>query len=253
MVIMSNFSYSRLPHFLSPENLPFSQNIPQVPKQLFTAKLAFSNHRYAELDFFRQQIEQSRAGFHHQPYTNNKKAAWIYKSIFFGFSILFLVLALASFKLSVSLSFTLFFSSYILPKGIIATICSLFTLSSLMMALAIRSEREAVLRCIRQAKSSLTRIYARKRIRMGIKSCFAILGHQRQRYLALRHLYQEAYDKIQDKKEEALHLVARIATASTLNKKEKEDLLNQAVEELHDKLMLLSHAFRHSTLPYIKN
>jgi len=63
-------------------------------------------------------------------------------------------------------------------------------------------------------------------------------------------MYHEGLDKINDKKDEALHLVQRIATAQTLDRVEKETLLNQAIEELHEKLKLLTHTFRHAALPH---
>ena len=62
----------------------------------------------------------------------------------------------------------------------------------------------------------------------------------------LRQLYHEVIDKINHKKDETLHLVHRIATAETLDNQEKEDLLNQAIEEFNDKLQMLVHNFRHA-------
>jgi len=58
---------------------------PIVSKILFTAKHTVSVQRFDDLDSFRQDIEHSKAGLHHQPYTNNKKSFFLYKLIFLGF------------------------------------------------------------------------------------------------------------------------------------------------------------------------
>jgi hypothetical protein len=63
-------------------------------------------------------------------------------------------------------------------------------------------------------------------------------------------MYHEVCDKINDKKDEALHLVHRISTAETLTLEEKEDLLNQAVEEFNDKLRALIETFKHTVPPH---
>lgn len=226
------------------------QEMPKVAKHLITAKLSFSRPRYNELDIFRQQIEQSKAGMHHQPYTNSKKGVMQYRLIFCGLGLLFILLSVLSLYVSSAISFGLFLhTSAFLKSGLFST-SILLSFCSFILALTIRTEREAVLHCVRKAKAILNTIYSRKRIRLGIKRFFALFGPQRQRAQALKHIYHEIYDRISDKKEEALHLVHRIATSHTLDESEKEDLLNQALEELNEKLMVLTHNFRHTPLPH---
>lgn len=237
-------------NFFNPLSLQTSSGIPQISKHHFTAKPSFLQQRYADLDFFRQQIEESKAGLHHQPYTNNKKNTSFYKTIFLGFAVLFFMLGVITMAIPSALGCGFFFSSCTFLKTILVTMCTFLSLSSLIFALKMRAEKEAVAYCVRKTKAHVAAIYARKQVRMGIKSIFAMMGKKRLQALALKQMYHEINDKINDKKDETLHLVHRIATAETLTSQEKEDLLNQAIEELNDKLQLLTHTFRHATLPH---
>jgi len=234
----------------NPSQLQKAMDIPQVGKHMFTAKINFKHQRFDDLDIFRQQIEQSKAGLHHQPYTNNKRNVVIYKTIFFAFSFVFFALSLISLGLPAVISFGLFLPGITFMKGLVIGICTILSLSALAIGLTIQAEREAVLKCVRKAKDQLATIYGRKRHRFGLISMGALFGKQRQQSAALKQMYQEGLDKINDKKDEALHLVHRISTAETLDPVEKQALLNQAIEELSEKLQLLTHSFRHAALPH---
>ena len=118
------------------------------------------------------------------------------------------------------------------------------------MGLRLRAEKEAVSLSVRKTKAHAATIYARKKVRLGIKSFFSLFGPERQKSVALKHMYHEVCDKINNKKDETLHLVNRIATAETLDQHEKEDLLNQAIEEFNHKLHVLTNNFRHATPPH---
>lgn len=253
---MHDFLFSnktREKKIFNPLSLQTSSGIPQISKHQFVAKPSFTQKRYADLDIFRKQIEQSKAGLHHQPYTNNKKNTSFYKSIFLGFAAFFLCLGLTAMAIPSALGCGFFFSSCTLLKGIIVTICTFFSLSALTLGLRMRADKEAVAHCVRKTKAHLTAVYARKKVRMGIKSIFAFVGPQRQKAVAVSHLYHEALDKVNDKKEEALHLLHRIATAETFSDSEKEDLLNQAIEEFHEQLQMIAQTFRHATPPHFSN
>lgn len=244
------FSYNKTHPFFNPLSLKASSEIPQVPKHHFTVKPSYQQQRYADLDFFRQQIVESKAGLHHQPYTMNKKNTSFYKSIFLGLAALFFFLGILAMAIPSALGCGFFFSSCTFLKAMIVTLCTFFSLSSLTIGLKLRAEKEAVAYFVRRTKAHVATIYARKQVRMGIKSLFAFMGPNRKKVVALKHMYHEICDKINDKKEETLHLVYRIATAETLEAIEKEALLNQAIEEFNDKLQLLTHTFRHTPPPH---
>lgn len=237
--------------FFNPLSFQTSGTPPQVSKHLFTANPPFAKERYGDLDLFRERMTESKAGFHHQPYTNNKKNTLFYKTIFLGFSALFFILGVTTMATPSALGCGFFFSSCSFLKGMIVTICTSLSLASLTVGLRLKPEKEAIIYCVRKTKAQAAAIYARKQIRMGIKSMFAFIGENRHKAIALKQMYEEVCDKIHDKKEETAHLVHRIATAETLDPQEKEALLNQAIEELNDKLQYLTHTFRHATLPLV--
>lgn len=227
--------------------IPSSRSkITRVPKEYFTFKPSLGQQRYTELDIFRQQIEQSRAGLHHKPYTSNKRNVFLYKTIFFAFALIFAILGVAVLAVPSALGCG-FFSSCTAIKSVLASLCTIFSLSAFTIAFSMSHEREVIQEYVRKARARLATIYARKCRRMGIKSIFAFFTHHRRQALLLRQTYHEACDKINDEKESALHLAHRIATAQTLDAEEKESLLNQAIEELNEKLMTLCHTFRHAT------
>jgi len=229
---------------------PSLADLPKIPKHLINAQLSWTRPRFSDLDSFRQEIEQSKAGLHHQPYTNNKKSVFHYRLTFFFLALLFAFLGFLAMKLSSIAGNALFIPTTSFVKGGICTICFLLSTCSFAIALAIRAERETILQCIRKAKAMLSAIYARKRLRIGMKRFFAFYGQHGKIAVALKHAYDEALDRINNKKDEALHLIHRIATATTLNMDEKEALFNQAAEELNEKLMTLTHTFRQASLPH---
>ena len=221
-------------------------DLPKVSKHLFTVKPTLIQKRYADLDDFRQQIIESKAGLHHQPFTSNKKNAAVYKAFFLGFSALFFILGVTAMAIPSALGCGMFFSSCTLLKGIIVSICTFFSLTALTVGLRIKPEKEAVAQSMRRTMAHMATIYARKKIRIGATGFSILFGPEKQKMLALRQMYHEMSDKINDKKDETLHMVQRIATAETLDAQEKEDLLNQALEEFNDKLHTLTNNFRHA-------
>lgn len=230
--------------------VPFSstEGVVHVARQKFVVYPTLKQQRYVDLDLFRQQVEESKAGLHHQPYTNKKKETARYKGIFYGFAFLFFMLTVITIAIPSAIGCGFLFSSCTFLKAIIVTISTTFFLSSLLLALSLKAEKEAIVSLLKKAKAHLAAIHARKQIRMGIKGSFPLFGKHRKAAIGLRQTYQETLDLLNDKKEETLHLVHRIGTAETLPEQEKEDLLNQAIEELHDKLQHIVHQFRHVTI-----
>jgi hypothetical protein len=225
-----------------------SQHKRQISRHLFS-KTPYSRRDYTELELFRQQIELNQEGLHHQPYTANKSGVKIYKSIFYGFACLFIFLGL--FVMATTSTFTYaFFNFTVVLKTFITLICALLALASLIMAITLRTEREAVIYYSRSAKANLAKLYARKKAKLGIKRFLAFLGHPLQEANALKQMYHEAYDKINERKEETLHLVDRINSTSSIDIQTKETLYNQAVAEFNDKLTLLVHTFKHSSFSH---
>ena len=208
------------------------------------AKTTLMRQRYAELDIFRQQVEQSKAGLFHQPYTHNKKSILIYKSLFFAFGLLFATLGITALAITSTALVWGFFGSLAALKSIIVCLCFMLSLLAFTITLATRPEREVVLQCVRKAKAHIRDVYTRKRTRLGINAFNALFGVQKQQAGVLRQMYEEACEKINEKRDDVLHLVHRIKTSHALEKVEKETLLNQAIEDLYETLMAQTHNFR---------
>lgn len=243
---MNDFLHSnKNKNFINPLSLQPSDGIPQISAKRLVVKPFFIQQRFADLNSFRQEIEQSKAGLHHQPFTSNKRNTKFYKTVFFGFAAIFFVLGMTTATIPLAFSYY-FFGAHVFLKGIIVSICSILSLTALTMGLRLKPEKEAISHCVRRTKNRITAIYARKKIQAGIKSIFAFIGPNRLKAAALRQMYQETLDRINDKSEETLHLAHRIGTAETLNLLEKEDLLNQAIEEFNEKLHGLVQSFKHA-------
>ena len=229
-------------------SLQTSKKQPQLSKILFNTINPVQAQKYIDLDSFRKNIEQSKAGLHHQPYTNNKTPVLIYKGLFFSFALLFLILGILSMYLPMTMSVSFFFNSFTLLKSVIIVSCTLLSLFSFIYALTLQIEKETIRDCVRKAKINHKVIYARKQFRLGLHPIFSFMGTKKSQATALRHAYHEGLEKINDKKDETYHLAQRIVTAKLLSPIEKEALLNQAIEELNEKLRLLTHSFRHTRI-----
>lgn len=232
-------------NFLHSLSFHISSEIPQASIQRLIIKNFFPNQRYADLDLFRKQIEQGRAGLHHQPFTLNKRNTAFYKGVFLGFSAFFFSLDIVVMTAPLALNCG-FFGACTMLKGALISLCTILSLSALTLGLRLKPEKEAIAFYIRKTKARIAAIYERKKIHAGIKSIFAFIGPNKHKAAVLKQMYDETIDKIHDINEEALHLSQRIVTAKTLNELEKEDLLNQALEELQEKLQYCIHTFTQS-------
>lgn len=221
------------------------KEIQKIPKHVIRGKIAYARQRFQDLDLFMKQIEGAKAGVVNQPYTYNKRNIFWYRVIFIAFALLFFTLALTSMSLTTTIGCGIFFSSCNLLKSSVFCVCVLLTFCSFLMAFSLSAERDAAIQCSKKAKAILSTIYKRKKSRLGLGR-WALFTSQRQQAITLKHLYDDAYDRIHDKREATLHLLHRISTTPSLQKEERETLLNQAIEELNDKLIALNHEFRHA-------
>lgn len=248
---MNDFLYSNKnehKNFINSLSIQVSDGIPQISMRRLIVKPFFIQQRYADLDLFREQIEQSKAGLHHQPFTTNKRSTTFYRAIFFGFFAVFSALGITTMTIPLALNCG-FFGSCVFLKGIAVIICSFLSILALTLGLRIKPEKEAIAFYVRKTKARISAIYASKKINMGIKNIFVFIGQNKHKASALKQMYHEMIEKINDKHEEALHLAHRIITAETVNDQEKEDLLNQAIEEFNEKLRLLVQSFKHAVPP----
>lgn len=206
-------------------------------------KLGAVRKKYQELDLFRREIDQAKAGVHHQPFTYYKKIVLMYRTAFLGFSLLFLILGTICFNIHIIHLWGLFSSTSVV-KGFFVALCSLLSLGGISLALGMKTEKEAVHAITKAAKASIAKMHSRRKAKLGMKWYLAFLGPHKEEVDAIKHSYDEAIEKILVKKEEALHLLHNIATAETLESSEKEDLMNQALLELKEQLRGIIENFR---------
>ena len=69
--------------------------------------------------------------------------------------------------------------------------------------------------------------------------------------MALRQLYYDSLEKLKDQKSGTLHLIHRIGKSTSYDFQEREELYNQAILELKDKLEIVIENFKRTELPIL--
>lgn len=198
---------------------------------------------YPELYDLREQIEINRNGPHHRPYSANKSKVMSYQGIFLAFSLIFLTLAgLLCYK-TTNWTCSLFFGNFMMIKTSIITSSLFFFLSSMWIALSMRTEREAINHLAKRAKKRLSKIHSRFRAEQGFTF---IQSFNDPKSAYLKHLYKEAKDRLEDRREETLLLFSRIKDSKEVDPEIKEDLYNQAILEFHDQLYSIILGFKNA-------
>lgn len=220
-------------------------------KPLFKAKIpVIRSGSYPELQLFRQQIESAQNGICHQPYTVECKKVTYYRTVFLGFSFIFLALSFVLFFHKMSWPFHLYAGILNVSKTLALTFSLFLSAAALLLGLRLHPEKDAAAHLARKAKQKLAAIYTRKNVESGLRSFFAF-GLTYRKSEVFRQTYKEIREKINEKHEHTLYFMERIAEAKQLNWKTKEELFNQALLELDDKLHLLVHTFRSTKIDHL--
>jgi hypothetical protein len=216
--------------------------------QALVIKLSTPHHKlsYPELSAFRKQLEKNKACIKHKPYTLYKKKVLQYRAIFFGFGLLFLILGVIVHYKTLTLSPTILFGSISTFKTSVCFFCIILTLSAWGFSWWLSAEKETAMRLIHQAKNKLRSAHDRKWLDLGLRSYLAF-GKQRRPTLAFRQEYRETCARILEVKEETFHLLEQISSAPEINPKTQENLYNQAMIELTEKLAGIVQSFQNKT------
>lgn len=198
---------------------------------------------YKELDIFRQHIEIKKAGSGKRPYTTTKNKVFVYRSIFFGLGAIFCILAGMILFSMPSYPFFFQFGYYFTARNFMAAFSFLLACGSFSIGAFLRAETEASKQFLRSAIYNLSKAYERKRVQHGVEGLFHF-GHKYTKVLTLKQSYQDAKDKIHEHYEDLFHLFERIAQSTILNAQARENLLNQALLEFHEKLHQVVHVFK---------
>lgn len=191
----------------------------------------FSAFHYPELNHFRGKLEDNRSSFQFLPYTVRKKTVARYKAAFFSLGAVFFVLANATFFKTLSWSYGFLFGKCNFVKGFICSLAGILSLTAFAIGFFMRTEKETIQHQMGRARHKLNNIYIKKKVEFGIKRFFSIEDEHLRRTAALKHAYREAFQKIEEFKEEALFLAEKISVDSDLTQEQKENLFNQTALE----------------------
>lgn len=197
---------------------------------------------FTELTKFRRNIEEGRCGLHHYPYTTNKNKIFIYKSIFFGLSGLFICLALYLYYSHLSWTFAFLFRDNMPIKQVICFICGVFCAFSAGLGLLITPEKELALQAVMSAKRQIKKVYRRRLNSISCVHNSSPMGTSHER-IVIKHTYEDTLEKLEAFKSETLMTLKRIGISKQLSESQKEHLYNQVILELQFKLELLSTAY----------
>lgn len=191
--------------------------------------------RFQDLHLFRDKLHENKKSRHFQLYSARKRSVRIYRLIFLAISFIFVSLAVGSYYHTWHWSAQLIVANSTTLKAILGSICMLFGLVSFTIACSMRTEKEAAHHLYVKAKHRLSKIYARKQLTHGVRNLFAI-GNFCRRAAALKHMYNESLDKLQEYQDNTLHLLEKIYESPSVDWKAREVLYNQAIQELQDHL-----------------
>lgn len=198
---------------------------------------------YPELESFRRQLEHTKTSFKHKPYTSQKRKVMHYRAIFFAFGFLFLLLGMiVHYKTSI-LASSLLFGNIATLKFVMSAICLLLAGSAFVFSILMRTDKEVANRLIAHAKRKLKRAYERKWIELGVKPFF-LFSKERRPVLTLKQHYRDARVKIHDHREEVFSLLQQVSNSMEIDPKTRENLYNQAMCELNEKLALTIQSFQ---------
>ncbi len=209
----------------------------------FRAKLAPSNIHYLELELFKQRLQGDQATSSHHTYVASyDKVRW-YRSIFFGFGIVFLGMSALIYCQNLVFFAGLLGSIGSATKNILAVFPLLLALVSIGMGYALCIAKEASGSLAEKAKRKLIRSYARKRIKLGFHG-FAFFKNDMGKQSALKHQYTEALDLIVEQHDETLHLLQKIQKYTLVDPCYRELLFNQALAEMNNRMQNIFNTFR---------
>lgn len=216
----------------------------QSPIQIYSSRRS----HYPELHLFKNQIEIDGKGTLSKPYSSVKSSVMIYRTIFLSIGVLYFLLGLILFTKSLTWTCSLVFGSCVLVKTILCSLCSVSSIYCIALGLLIKHEKEAVKKVYNEYKTRLKRVHEKKAVKYGLKSFF-VFGQEQRTSLALKQLYFDALERLQEYKDETMDILNRIADTESIDNDKREELYNQAILEFKDKMELAVNSFKTSNPP----
>lgn len=210
---------------------------------VFKAKIAPRSQQYPELQLFKNQIEGEKKNFQNQCYALHQTKVRRYRVIFFLLGVTFLVLSACAFNLTMQWNHLFMAGPVQLVKNVICTTSVLLSLIALAITYSLCVAKESTNTLVMKAKKRLAQIYARKRLEHGVTGSW-FFGHKYRKCAALKEAYNEMWDRINERRDETLHLLYKINKTKSIDFKTKEKLFNQALSEMNDQLSMIVHTFK---------
>lgn len=216
-----------------------------------SSKLYFKN--LSELNIFRREMGHSHNFYSRTPYSLVKKRTLIYKSIFLGLGLLFILLACFVCLAPISHPLlSLFNHSVAITKKLLIMMAFFGGGLSLFIFYFLKPETE-ILNCIlRKHHNQLSKLHIKKQIFYKIHSIYVFGALYRKKTL-LHHHYLETKDKLQELKDTSLQLITYINNSKDIHLSKKELLCNQVILELEEKLSVLIDQFEQINLNEYEN
>jgi len=196
---------------------------------------------FATLREFRDKI--SKKELSSRPFTARKRVAQIYTVIFYAISSILLFLSLFVFLSSPNWFYAMYVGHSWLIKALVGSFGVSLAAAAAAVAFHLRAENEAMIHLSSRIRRRLRQIYWLKATALSRQSGV----DSNDTALRLKHLkaaYQDAKAQIDDSKDETNILLRQISRASFVNCKGKEELFNQALNELDNQLQQIMSAFR---------
>lgn len=193
---------------------------------------------YEELNQFREETGACRQ----QLYQVHHRNACIYRAIFWGMGVLFLILMLAILLQNPIWMSVFYQPHFMLTQTAISGCCALLALTAFFLGFVIRADREAVVHTLHQAKRRLSQAYARRRMRLGIHR-FLVFCDGYLHAASLRYAYSHAVSQLHEAKNATFMLMQHIHFSKKLDRASRLRLLNQALLELREQLDAVVESF----------
>lgn len=215
-----------------------SQNpIVLIGVQSIRKGMVTSSSCYEELNEFKLQIEDVI-----KPYHVHKRNAINYRLIFWLIGLVFINLMFITYFQNTNWFCGLYFFNCSFMRLSLSGICGIFAIAALTLGIHIRAEREAVGQLLRKVKQKITLIYSQQCSKRGLRR-FLSLFKACPQIAGVKRAYHDAIEKIHEIKEHTLHLMYHIVQARGLDRTSKEQLLNQALLEMQDRLEAVVRKF----------
>lgn len=199
-----------------------------------------------ELAHFKNMLEKSRLELGNGSlYSAFVQKTWTYRALFGAVSLLFFCLALIIHPKSISWSASLLFGSLISTKALIVTTCIAIGGIAAVIAFSLCAAKELTRFKVSKTYRELWKLHAERKLKKRIPlvtSCKEKL-HLKS---VLHHLYRDVCDKIDDACRETTSLIYAIEKREKMTVEYKERLIEQALDELDNRLSGYLHGFRSS-------